>query len=220
MIRACPDCGTGNSPGNRFCTQCGQRLELVSPASQPASAQPPRAKKLCAGCHTANEAPSAYCYRCGLKLPDRLYPQPEMAGSPGGFWARAVAYVVDSLLVATVSLLPVAIFTGADLGAALDRLFGDTNEWWPTLVTFWVDAAYYTFATGQRGQTVGKAILGLKVTRVDGSRLTYRRSFARYLAYLVSWIPLGLGFISIGLSSQKRGWHDLLCDTRVVKVRG
>jgi len=59
---------------------------------------------------------------------------------------------------------------------------------------------------------------GLKVVRTDGSRVSYGRSFLRYLAYYPSWLTLGIGFIVVALTRDKRGIHDFVCDTRVIKV--
>jgi uncharacterized RDD family membrane protein YckC len=38
----------------------------------------------------------------------------------------------------------------------------------------------------------------------------------RSLAYYISLIPMGLGFIWIGLDSRKQGWHDKLAGTVVI----
>jgi uncharacterized RDD family membrane protein YckC len=84
--------------------------------------------------------------------------------------------------------------------------------------TVGIEVAYWTLTIGTWGKTLGKAMLHLKVTRVDGSKLTYARSFARYWAYYISWLTLGLGFIAIALSSKKRGFHDFICDTKVLIV--
>ena len=80
-----------------------------------------------------------------------------------------------------------------------------------------VDVVYYTFTIGKWGQTVGMVLFGLKVTRVDGSKLTYWRSFARKCSMYLSALILWIGFVMIALTSQKRGLHDFMCDTRVLK---
>ncbi len=219
MTQDCPSCGTTIPASNRFCTNCGHSFDPQSSTPTVDTGIPPYAKKVCIGCRTINEPTSAYCYKCGLKLPDQVYSQAEVIGSPGGFWIRFVAYVIDEVLLTIAGVLLTIAFTGMDTEQALSELVGESGGWTATLITVGFGAAYYTFTIGQWGQTIGKAILGLKVARTDGARLTYLRSFARYWAYLVSIIPLGLGFIAIALSSQKRGWHDFICDTRVVNLR-
>lgn len=215
----CSNCGTDDAEGSRFCMQCGHALKLVAAASPSVGPSPNKAKKLCAGCRTANEPSAAYCYHCGLELPDHLYTEAEVIGSPAGFWIRAGAYMLDNVLLTVAGIIATVTIVGIEPGEALKQLTGQSEGSATTIITAGLEVAYFTFATGRWGQTVGKALLGLKVVRVDGSRLSYWRSFARYWAYLVSLLPLGLGFISIVLSSQKRGWHDFLCNTRVVNLR-
>jgi uncharacterized RDD family membrane protein YckC len=31
-------------------------------------------------------------------------------------------------------------------------------------------------------------------------------------------MALGIGYIIVGFDAQKRGMHDMICDTRVIKV--
>jgi len=220
LTHTCPGCGVENPSTNRFCISCGRAL--ADQTSDPNSAQAfvlPDARKVCTGCHTINEPAASYCYRCGLKLPDQLYGRGEALGNPGGFWIRVAAFLLDQVLLVVASVLLVATFPGFDLEKVFMELIGENVEWTTTITNLLLTIAYYTLAVGRWGQTVGKAVLGLKVTRLDGSRLTYRRSFVRYCAYYVSAIPVGLGFFAIALSSQKRGWHDFICDTRVVNLR-
>ena len=65
--------------------------------------------------------------------------------------------------------------------------------------------------------TIGKKLLGIRVTDNNGQRLTIRRSFGRNSAKIISIIPLGLGFLWATWSKRKRGWHDMIAKTLVVK---
>ncbi len=78
----CPTCGAQNDPGNRFCDQCGTRLEpalakgpVVAPtlpasevALQPASAVAPVAALSCPNCGAAVIPGQAFCDECGFPL--------------------------------------------------------------------------------------------------------------------------------------------------------
>lgn len=77
-------------------------------------------------------------------------------------------------------------------------------------VLYFVTITYFT------GRTLGKRLLNLKVISSSGENLTfmnvlYRETIGRYLSSLMC-----LGYLLIGVDSQKRGLHDILCDTRVV----
>jgi len=45
------------------------------------------------------------------------------------------------------------------------------------------------------------------------------QAIGRYLAYFVSALVLGLGFIWIAFDTRKQGWHDKLAGTVVVRAR-
>ena len=67
------------------------------------------------------------------------------------------------------------------------------------------------------GQTVGKMAVGLRVEGVNGSPVTLGRALGRTAAYAVSVLPVGLGCVWL-LLGRGRALHDVLADTRVVKV--
>jgi len=78
---------------------------------------------------------------------------------------------------------------------------------------------YFTLFTGWDGRTLGKWLFGLRVIRVTGEQVGYGRAFVRYLGYIVSLLFFGLGFIMIAVDRNKRGVHDLIAGTCVIKVR-
>lgn len=86
-----------------------------------------------------------------------------------------------------------------------------------TLVTLILQLVYFTVAISGWSTTIGKYLMGLYVVRPDGSRVGPGRALARYFAYLLSALLLFVGFIMVGLRQDKRGLHDLICDTVVVR---
>lgn len=211
----CPKCQHAILPSARFCSYCG--LELGATAGE-TTVDPSRLRKHCDGCRTVNDTEFRFCYNCGLALPDRVFVVSQLVGDPAGFWIRAAAYVIDIVLVVIAGTLMTMLLMGADVEEALT---GSTEIGAiSSILSEAIAAAYYTVATGRWGRTLGKLALGLRVVRSDGSSLTYLRAFARYWAYYLSFIPLGLGVIAIALSPQKRAWHDLVADTRVLREKG
>jgi uncharacterized RDD family membrane protein YckC len=81
-------------------------------------------------------------------------------------------------------------------------------------------AVYYGFMESSEQQaTLGKRICGLKVIDEFGNRLTYRKAILRYLAIIISVLPLGFGIWAIAYDKKKQGWHDALLGCYVVKSK-
>ena len=52
-----------------------------------------------------------------------------------------------------------------------------------------------------------------------GAKPTTGQFVIRYLGYIVSTVPLCLGFMWVGWHSKKQGWHDIMAGTVVIIVR-
>ena len=83
------------------------------------------------------------------------------------------------------------------------------------LINFW-GIGYYAIGWSRWSTTVGKRIFNLYVVRTDGSKIGFWRALARCLCYHISGFPLAAGFLLIAFRKDKRGLHDLMCDTMVV----
>ena len=147
----------------------------------------------------------------------------------GGFWIRVVAAVIDAIVLGiAVGVLQSVIFgsifriprlepgTSIDINA-LAPLFAFFGVAW--LVQIAMAACYEGFFVARLAATPGKMAMGLKVVCADGSPVSLGRAFGRYFAKILSAMILCIGFIIVGFDAQKRGLHDMICDTRVVKSR-
>ncbi|MBD1379703.1 RDD family protein [Bacillus sp. IB182487] len=65
--------------------------------------------------------------------------------------------------------------------------------------------------------TLGKRIMGLKIVDENGNRVKAGKSWLRYIGYIPSGI-LYIGFIMIAFTDGKRGLHDMIANTYVVKA--
>ncbi len=57
----CPGCGADNTPGTKFCHNCGMKLEVAPPAPRPVE------EKTCAGCGRVLPRGTKFCPECGMK---------------------------------------------------------------------------------------------------------------------------------------------------------
>ena len=144
---------------------------------------------------------------------------------PAGFTFRALAFLIDTLflyffllLLLTILLLsgggsPDSFWDGAEF------LLADREGIWAlTLCLVFYKAGdyfYFTYLTGNGGQTLGKRLLGIRVVKTDGSDVTYIGSFFRRIGYIVSGIFL-LGFLWVLVDRNRQGWHDKLVNTLVI----
>jgi uncharacterized RDD family membrane protein YckC len=147
----------------------------------------------------------------------------------GGFWLRYVAVLVDSTLLSIVLYLIIIVVFGIMIG-----IYGinwidpkqPQNEMIAKFLVFEgvlvllsliLNGIYEIWMVARYGATVGKMLLRLRVTMVDGGNLSYGRSAARHFAKYVSGLILYIGYIMAGVDEEKRALHDRMCDTRVVK---
>ena len=65
-------------------------------------------------------------------------------------------------------------------------------------------------------QTVGKALMGLRVLGQDGRRLTFSQALIRALSYYISGLALFIGFLWVLVDDRRQAWHDKLARTLVV----
>jgi len=66
--------------------------------------------------------------------------------------------------------------------------------------------------------SIGKRMLGIKVTTLDGAPVKLPQAIARYLAATLSWITLNLGHAMAAWTPQRRALHDYVAGTRVENV--
>ncbi len=134
----------------------------------------------------------------------------------GGFWIRFVAYVIDAILLslvfwavaAVVGVNPMDIENASGFNPMLNLT---------SLVVGWLYFAL--MESSERGATVGKMAMGLRVVTNDGQRLSFPNATGRYFAKIVSAVILCIGFIMIAFTDRKRGLHDMIASTLVIRVR-
>ncbi|HMA88700.1 MAG TPA: RDD family protein [Burkholderiales bacterium] len=118
-----------------------------------------------------------------------------------GFWRRLLAAAIDFLILFVVTTPLLLVFNGR-------RVF----------VIEYIVLAVAVIAFWRRyGATPGKMAVGAKIVDAQtGERPSTARLVLRYFAYLVSALPLFLGYLWIGISRRKQGFHDKIARTMVI----
>ena len=130
-----------------------------------------------------------------------------------GFWARAAALVIDALIVVVI-LVPLMIVVFGMREVSLDP----QAHSWDLLIFGAIGAAAIVFWR-YCGATPGKLALGMKIVDAStGQPPTTARLLVRFLAYIVSALPLYLGFLWVAIDRRKQGWHDKIAGTIVINA--
>jgi uncharacterized RDD family membrane protein YckC len=140
----------------------------------------------------------------------------------GGFFRRACAFVLDGIVILALSMIMFYMcYIGYKVGLSAHGRALTWERSTPFFVLFtwgWIGlaTAYFVIFHGLEGKTIGKWLLGLRVVGAERSAVTYRRALLRWVG-LVGFAPVLLGFLWILWSREKRGWHDFLARTWVIR---
>lgn len=135
-----------------------------------------------------------------------------------GFWLRLVSYIIDLVIVFSIK------------GFVLSPL-KFMNEGYPVEISFWTFDSilsmatfyiYFLLMTKGFNQTIGKMILGIKVVKIDGSKLTwtdllFREVIGRFLHSAM--LILNLLYLAVAFTKEKQGIHDMIGNTIVVQAK-
>ena len=148
--------------------------------------------------------------------------QPTPKLTYASFWSRFNAYGYDVIIVQLIALVPVlAFFTFPTLEQIILQT-DEATQWFShfTNAAIAVSAAYNIYFTASDWQaTPGKRHCKLQVVNADGSRLTLQQSAIRHAASGISTLALGLGFLTALFTKEKTALHDMICQTRVIRVK-
>ncbi len=134
----------------------------------------------------------------------------------GGFWIRVVAYIIDAILVSLVLGVVMSVFGVKYMDFENPENIDPTANLLSILV-FWLYFAL--MESSERGATVGKMAMGLRVVTGDGKRLSFLNATGRYFAKILSALIFCIGYIMVGFTERKRGLHDMIANTLVIKTR-
>lgn len=147
-----------------------------------------------------------------------------------GFWHRLIAAAIDLAIILPVSLL-MAWVAGAILGIHLPASRHRGIDFWldailasdPALIGLFVlclaiATAYVLVFQITLARTPGMRVMKLRIIDQYGQPLSTPRAVVRSIGYLAAMSTLGLGFLWAGFDSEKRGLHDWIAGTYVVKA--
>jgi uncharacterized RDD family membrane protein YckC len=146
-------------------------------------------------------------------------------GAPAGFWIRFAAYLIDSA-IQMIPIIVMGLIFFLTMFPMLQTGQGELSPaWFLLLFVGWLVAAatfivYPLYFWTSRGATPGKSLLRLKIVTTDGkSPIGMKHAVLRLIGYMINGFTFGIGFLLIALSEDKRGLHDRIAETAVMKRR-
>lgn len=127
-----------------------------------------------------------------------------------GFWIRMLAFVVDALIVVIASEIIIQFLNYFARNVNLLPIAAIL----PLLIAF----IYMTILWSAAQATVGQKFCGLRVVNaITWAKISFPRAAARWFALLFSMSILFVGVIMTAFTEGKRGLHDMIAGTFVLK---
>ncbi len=150
-----------------------------------------------------------------------------------GFWLRFVAYLIDDIIISSVGFvisLPfigTIIFSGialSDMEKCKETTFmgiaGIVGIVLLLAITLTaVSWLYFALMESSKQQaTLGKMALSLKVTDMEGNKISFGRATGRYFGKILSGMIFMIGYILAGLTEKKQALHDMIAGCLVIRT--
>lgn len=191
-----------------------------------------RYSMFCTKCGAKNQDEASFCSGCGGQLKaattKTLQSDPvqnfktEHTSRYAGFWYRTLAWVIDNVIamvVTVIIILPLAFSLGASMaGSSTMTEIQTAGEVLGNIGGILITWLYFTISESSPWQaTLGKKLLGLRVTDEAGNRIGFGRANGRYWSKILSALILLIGFIMVAFTEKKQGLHDKIAATLIFK---
>ena len=199
-----------------------------------------RVSKLnCSKCGAEIGSDAAYCQACGKSQGEHFAalhedvdevresePRAEIAPprfAYAGFWLRLAAYLLDSLLLGFAAGIVVFMPLMSRGAISPDNLWDVYTANTPQfaalrLLMLMIQWAYFAVLESSPWQaSLGTKMFGLKVTDLEGRRISFGRATGRFFCTLLSGFILLIGFFMIAFTQKKQALHDILTGCLVIK---
>jgi len=150
-----------------------------------------------------------------------------LRGHYAGLFSRLTAFVIDTVFLSTfvvffswffkTSLTMFQLHQLIQFEPHLKSVYAFiASPLFGNVASFVLVVFYYVFFWSLSGQSIGKAVMGVKIVPLAGGKMSFTRALIRFIGFFISTIPLGLGFWWILVDDRRAAWHDHLAKTVVV----
>ncbi len=133
------------------------------------------------------------------------------------FKKRAAAFLIDFAIILAITMTIVFVPQVLSLSTAMFLNGGISVVLFTTIGLLWL---YSTLLEGFNGQSIGKRVLGLKVVRTDGKKMSYDHAAIRNFGKILPLLPFDL-IIGIWRIPDKTfmRYFDKFAGTTVIDLR-
>lgn len=186
----CTQCGAQAEEGTKSCGKCGAPLQTGARQSQP-----PRYQAFSPV--SQNETSPRYEGTENARF--------------AGFWIRFVATLVDAIILMIPSFILLMLLSPDSLSGTESE---DSASYQAVSFALWL--LYKAgMESSSKQATLGKMLVGIKVTDLNGNRISFGRAIGRYFAQILSSLILFIGFIMAAFTAKKQALHDMIAGTYV-----
>lgn len=194
----CMHCGNKNEVSDTFCVTCGKLLSKEEGIEQ-----------------KETDKENSIVQKEDIVLKKEHNTNVRYAG----FWLRFLAFVVDTIIVSLATTLWTYMTYGVTTYSNLEGVSMSMGAYLniyviPTLIVWLYEAL---FESSVKQATLGKQLLGLKVTDLEGRRISFARATGRHFAKIISAMILLIGYLMVAFTKKKQGLHDIMANCLVVK---
>ena len=154
-----------------------------------------------------------------------------------GFWWRFLAFIIDDIILGVVNFI-LLVPLWASMGFSVFSM----SQWYDrhpvddeaalamiaplfgviiltSLLSIVIQWLYFAVMESSKHQgTLGKLALGIKVTDMNGDRISFGRATGRYFGKIISGMIIYIGYIMAGLTEKKQALHDMMASCLVIKT--
>ena len=171
----------------------------------------------CSQCGAENADSAELCAQCGQSL-TALPPATVTVVADGptvfaSFWIRVGAAVIDIIIIAGSLMLIsfVGLFSALlpPLALIIFPLY-----WIVSFIGPWLYTALFESSAMQA--TPGKKAIGIKVTDLQGNRISFGRATGRYFAGYLTNMTFFVGYVMVAFTEKRQSLHDMIAGTVAV----
>lgn len=150
------------------------------------------------------------------------------------FMARFAALIIDAIIIGCIQFIVIAPIMAA-LGLGIASQVDNSGELSDEaavgmvgaiiagvgsviVIVYAISILYFAIMESSKTQgSVGKMALGIKVTDMEGNRITFGKAFLRSIGKLISSMIMYIGYLMAAFTEKKQALHDMIATTLVVK---